>query len=172
MKRHARNHIYTPINACIQAYTCASSHKEIHARAHTHIRTPTHANIHAHKHTRKHTNTCTYIQTYSHTHIRVRAHTHTHTPQTHNVLSRSEARVCGTTCQTMSRRLDPSSCVSRSLKRSNLVNLSKYRLFLNFVTVPSTLFDLFVVKNGFKYSTSSHNTPVSTCTQRVERCEK
>ena len=30
-----------------------------------------------------------------------------------NVLSRSEARVCGTTCRTMSRRLDPSSCLSR-----------------------------------------------------------
>ena len=49
-----------------------------------------------------------------------------------NVLSRSEARVCGTTCRTISRRLDPSSCLSRYLKRSYLVNLSKYRLFLNF----------------------------------------
>ena len=112
----------------------------------------------------------TYIHGNTHTHTGKPTHTHTptcmHTPTqiyTHNVLSRSEARVCGTTCRTMSRRLDPSSCLSRYLKRSYLVNLSKYRLFLNFVTVPSPLFDLFVVKNGVKCPTSSHNTPVSTC---------
>ena len=33
-----------------------------------------------------------------------------------NVLSQSEARVCGTTCRTMSRRPDPSSCLRRDLK--------------------------------------------------------
>ena len=50
------------------------------------------------------------------------------------------------------------------LKRSYLVNLSKYRFFfLYFVTVPLTLFDLFVVKYGAKCPTSSYKTPVSTC---------
>ena len=35
--------------------------------------------------------------------------------------------------------------------------------FLIFVTVPLTLFDLFVVKHVAKCPTSSYNTPVSTC---------
>ena len=119
----------------------------------------THARTHTHTYARKHTQTYTYMQTKTHTqkhththkykpihtHIRARAHTHPH-KHTHTVLSRSEARVCGTTYRTMSRRLDPSSCLSRYLKRSYLVNLSKCRLFLSFVRVPSTLFDLFVVK--------------------------
>ena len=124
------------------------------AYTHTHANTQTYTR----KHTDTYTHTCkpTHTQTYAH----VRAlHPHKHI---HNVLSRLEARVCGTTCRKMSRRLDPSSCLSRYLKRSYVVNLSKYRLFLNFVTVPSTLFDLFVEKNGVKCPTSSHNTPVYT----------
>ena len=56
-----------------------------------------------------------------------------------NVLSRSEGQVCETTFRKMSRRLDPSSCLSRDLKCTYLDNLLKYRLFLNFVTVPWTL---------------------------------
>ena len=56
-----------------------------------------------------------------------------------NVLSWSEARVCGTTCRSMSSRPDPSSCLSRDLKPTYLDNLLRYRLLLNFVTVPLTL---------------------------------
>ena len=50
-----------------------------------------------------------------------------------NVLSQSEARICGITCRTISRRLDPWSCLSRDLKRIYFDNLLKYQLFLNFV---------------------------------------
>ena len=72
-----------------------------------------------------------------------------------NVLSRSEARVCGTTCWTMSRRLDPLSCLSRHLKRTYLDNLLKYRLFLNFVTVPLTL--VTTMLRHFKHSLNNNN---------------
>ena len=122
-----------------------------------------------HTHTHKHTHTYTHANkdTRMHASVRLRARTHTQ-----SVLSSSEVRVCGTTCRTMSKRLDPSSCLSRYLKRSYLVNLSKYRLFLNFVTVPLTLFDLFVVRYDVKCPTSSHSTPVSTCIQCTECSEK
>ena len=56
-----------------------------------------------------------------------------------NVLSRSEVQVFGTTCRTLSRTPDHSSCLSTDLKLTYLDNLLKYRLLLNFVTVPLTL---------------------------------
>ena len=139
---------------------------------------------HTHTHTHNHMNTWTliYTQIHTQTHTHIRACTQkTHActracarvhPHTQSVLSWSDFRVCGTTCRTMSKRLDPSSCLSRYLKGSYLVNLSKYRLFLNFVTVPLTLFDLFVVKYDAKCPTSSNNTPVFTCIQCMECSEK
>ena len=72
-----------------------------------------------------------------------------------NVLSRSEAWVCGTTCRTMSRRLDPSSCLRRDLKRTYLDNLLKYRLLLNFVTVPLTL--VATLLRHFRHSLHNNN---------------
>ena len=124
-------------------------HTDIHTRIHTH----THANTCKHTHTRTQTNTHTLTHihmpihtnrvTHTHTLAHVLAHTNTNT---HNVLSWSEIQVLGTTCRTMSRRLDSSS-LSSHLKRSYLVNRSKYRVF-KFVTVPSTLFDLFVLTNS------------------------
>ena len=136
-----------------------------HGHTHTHIQSHKHSYTHKRKHT--HIHTCTQ----RHTHARERALACTHT-HTQSVLLWSEVWVCGTTSPTMSKRLDPSSCLSRYLKRSYLVNLSKYRHFLNFVTVSLTLFDLFVVKYDAKCPTSSHNTPVSTCMQCMERSEK
>ena len=143
--------------------------------------THTHANTRKHTHT--HTNT-THTHTHTHTHIDIRtnqlSHTHTHTRTCVHAPTQTRTQ-CSFTIGGPSLwnhlpdnvgRMDPSSCLSRYLKRSYLVNLSKYRLFLNFVTVPSTLFDLCVVKNDVKCPTSSHNTPVSTCTQSVECCEK
>ena len=55
-----------------------------------------------------------------------------------------------------------SNSLSRYLKRSYLVNLSKYQLVSEFVTVPSTLFDLFVAKYGAKCPISSYTTSIST----------
>ena len=128
-----------------------------HERTHTHTYNHMNTHIHTHTHANRHTHTYTHAHKETRMHARVRSRAFTHTQ---SVLSWSEVRVCGTTCRTMSKRLDPSSCLSRYLKLSNFVNPSKYRLFLNFVTVPLTLFELFVVKYDAKCPTSSQNTPV------------
>ena len=64
-----------------------------------------------------------------------------------------------------------SNSLSRYLKRSYLVNLSKYRLVSEFVTVTLTLFDLCVVKYGAKCPTYRTKLPFlhELCMERSEK---
>ena len=121
-----------------------------------HARTRIRTHTQSHTHTRKHTKTTHACKdTRMHASVCSRASTHTkcsfvigglslwnHLPHT--------VKEAG------------SNSLSRYLKRSYLVNLSKYRLASEFVTVPLTLFYLFVVKYGAKCPTSSYKTSVST----------
>ena len=126
--------------------------------------------MHAHTHTYNH------MLMYTHTHTRMHTKTHACTRACARVPTRTKySFVIG--CQSLWNHLPHtaketgSNSVSRYLKRSYLVNLSKYRLVSAFITVPLTLFDLFVVKYGAKCPISSYKTSVlhELCMERSEK---
>ena len=118
-----------------------------------------HTHTHIHANTRRHTHACKDIRS---TRACARAHPHTHT-HTHTKRSFVIGGPILWNHLPHTVKEAGSNSLSRYLKRSYVVNLSEYRLFLNVVTVPLTLFDSLVVKYGAKCPTSSYNTPVSTC---------
>ena len=136
--------------------------------AHTHTHTYNHMNTHTHTHTQTHTHIHKYTQRHTHARERAPPCTHTHRkcsfvvggPSMWNHLP-DNVKEAGSI-----------ELFKQILKPSYLVNISKIPAFLNLVTVPLTLFDLFVVKYYAKCPTSSHNTPVSTCIQCMECSEK
>ena len=71
--------------------------------------------------------------------------------------------ICRAICRTMSRKPYPSHCLSRDLKPTYLNNLWKYRLWLNFVTVPLTL-DTIMLRH-FKHGLDNNNNNINNnCT--------
>ena len=128
-----------------------------HSYTHTHIHTHTHANTRMHTKTRMHAS------------MRSRAPTHTN-------------------CSFVIRVQSLWSHLPDTVKKAGSIELFKQipktfvfsqyfeiPFFSKFITVPSTLCDLFVVKNGVQCPASSHKTPVSTCAMywtlsQVEKC--
>ena len=96
--------------------------------------------------THTHAHACTHTHTQEKTLIHTYIHTHKH------IYTKCSFVIGGPSLwkhlPDNVKRLHPSSCLSGFKKRSYLVNLSKYRIFLNFVTVLLPLFDLFVAKNS------------------------
>ena len=144
MRAYTHTHTYARKHTQTYTSTNTHTHANIHIHIHIYIQSDSHIRArtctHSHPHIQTHE---THKHTYSHAHkdtcmqagVRSRAHTHTH-----NVLSWSEVPVYGTICRTMSRRLDSSSRLSSYLKRSYLVNLSKYWLFKFVVKLHRTTF--------------------------------
>ena len=128
-KQNARAHTYTNINAWTPIYTYTHIH-------HTHTRT----------HTQTHENTYTHVHkdTQGYTHARSRAPACIPT-NTQCSFAIGGPRLWNHLPDTV-KEARSNELFKQILKHSYLDNLSKYRLYSKFVTVPSTLFDLFVVK--------------------------
>ena len=140
-------------------------------RAYTLIRTQTHANTHEHKHTHANTHTHTYKTSHTHTHAHISARACTPT-QTH------------TQCSFVTGGPSLWNHLPDTVKEAGSIELFKQILktvvfsqsieilaFSNFVTVTSTLFDLFVVKKVL--NVQPHRTTL-LCLHVLcmERCEK
>ena len=125
---------------------------------------------HIYKHKCMNTHIHTHTQTHKHTHIHACTQRRTHARE--RELACTQHTKCSFVIGVPSlwkhlpgnvKEAGSIEFLSRYLERSYLVNLSKYWFKNKIVAVCSTLFDLFVIKNGGKCPTSSHNTPVSTC---------
>ena len=123
-----------------------------HACTRIQTHTCNHTHIHANTPRRR-----MHVKTHTCTRACARVHTHTHTKCSFVIGGPSLWNHLPHTVKEAG-----SNYLRRYLKRSYLVNLSKYRLVSEFVTVPFTLFDLFVVKYGAKCPISSYKTSVST----------
>ena len=134
----------------IGGYPC-----ELWNKNHPRTRIQSHTCIHTH--TCKHTKT-THACKDTHMHASVCSRVHTHTKCSFVIGDPSLRNHMPHTVKEAG-----SHSLTRYLKRSYLVNLSKYRLVSEFVTVPLTLFYLFVVKYVAKCPISSYETSVSTC---------
>ena len=119
------------------------------------------AHVYKHTHTQSHTHTRKHTKT-----MHACKDTHTHTKCSFVIGGPSLWNHLPHTVKEAG-----SNSLSRYLKRSYLVNLSKYRLVSEFVTVTLTLFDLFVVKYGAKCPTYRTKLPFlhELCMERSKK---
>ena len=144
-------------HAHIYKHKCMNTHIYIYTHTHTHTHLPTHANTHTHTYTHAHKDTR------MHASGRLRAPTRTKCSFVIGGQSLWE-HLPYTVKEAWSIEL-----FKQILKTVVFSQSFEIPAFFNFATVPSTLFDLFVVKkHDFKCPTSSHNTPVLF----VERFER
>ena len=138
--------------------------------------------------THAHTHTHTHIQSHEHSYANTHKHTHIHKCTQRHTLARERALACTHTHTKCSFVVGGQSLWNHlpdNVKEAGSIELFQLILktvvfsqsfeipaFFNFVTVPLTLVDLFVVKYDAKYPTAPHNTPVSTCIQCMKCSEK
>ena len=122
------------------------AHTYIQSYAHVYTHTYTHTHIHTHTHTNTHAHTRTHTHTHSHTHTRMHTQTYACTWACARVPRHTKySFMMG--CQSLWNHLpDTVKELFKQILKLVVFSQSFERLvFLNFVTIPSSLFDLFVV---------------------------